>query len=167
MKAAPPPTPSFPAGRHLEVFDDPIYDPYQDQASLFESSVCNECGAVYLDGHWQWISPPVHALQTRCPACRRIDEKAPAGYVSIEGDFANDHRQEIMTLIRDLETSQKAEHPLQRIMAIEERVDKLMVMTTDIHLVRAIGEALQNAYRGHLDFNYTDAEYLLRVNWER
>lgn len=167
MKAVPPPTPNFPVGRHLEVFDDPIYDPYQDQANLYESSVCSNCGAVYLDGRWQWVSPPVHALHTRCPACRRIDEKAPAGYVSIEGQFAHDHRQELMALIRDLERQEKAEHPLQRIMSTEEHADKLRIMTTDIHLVRAIGEALQRAYQGRLDFNYTDAEYLLRVSWQR
>jgi NMD protein affecting ribosome stability and mRNA decay len=167
MKVAPPPASDFPASRHLEVFDDPIYDPYQTQENLFESSACSECGAVYLDGRWQWIVPPVHALHTRCPACRRMDEKAPAAYVSLEGQFVHDHREELMAFVRALEAHQKAENPLQRIMAIDEHGDKLMITTTDIHLARAIGEALQQAYQGHLDFNYTDAEYLLRVSWRR
>ncbi|MGZ3252878.1 MAG: BCAM0308 family protein, partial [Burkholderiaceae bacterium] len=65
------------------------------------------------------------------------------------------------------ETREKAEHSLQRIMDIEEHADKLMITTTDIHLARGIGEALEHAYRGTLDFNYTDAEYLLRVSWQR
>ncbi len=167
MKTMPPPTPAYHSGRHLEVFDDPIADPYQDPASLFERSACIDCGAVYLDDRWQWITPPVHALQTRCPACRRIHDKIPAAYVSIEGQFAHEHRQELLEFIRNLETAEKAEHPLQRIMAIEEHGDKLIVTTTDIHLARGIGEALQDVYHGTLDFNHTDAEYLLRVSWLR
>lgn len=167
MKASPPPVPSFRPGRHLEVFDDPIHDPYHDQAKLAEPSACSDCGAVYHDGRWQWITRPAHALQTRCPACRRIHDKMPAGYVSIEGQFAHDNREEVLNLIRNLETREKVEHPLQRIMDIDEQPDKLMVTTTDIHLARGIGEALEHAYRGTLDFNYTDAEYLLRVSWQR
>lgn len=167
MKATPPPTPVFYPGRHLQIFDDPIHDPYQDRADMSEPSVCSDCGAAYHDGRWQWITPPIHALHTRCPACRRIHEKMPAAYISITGQFAHDHRQELLSIIRNLETSEKAEHPLRRIMAIEEHADKLMITTTDIHLARGIGEALSHAYQGTLDFNYSDAEYLLRVSWER
>lgn len=167
MKAAQPPPPTFKSGRHLEVLDDPMHDPYQDRAKLSEPSVCSDCGAVYHDGRWQWITPPANAPQTRCTACRRIHEKLPAGYVSIEGQFAHDHREELLNLIRHLETREKAEHPLQRIMSIEEQGDNLMITTTDIHLARGIGEALQNAYKGALDFHYNDAEYLLRVRWQR
>ena len=49
----------------------------------------------------------------------------------------------------------------------EEQDDKLMITTTDIHLARGIGEALEHAYRGELAFHYNKAEYLLRVRWQR
>ena len=167
MNAVPPPSPSFHPGRDLAILDDPIYDPYQDRSKLSEPSVCSDCGAVYREGCWQWIASPVHALHIRCPACRRIHEKIPAGYVSIEGQFAHTHREELLNLIRQLEIYEKAQNPLQRIMSIVEHGEKLAVTTTDIHLAHGIGEALHDAYQGVLDLNYTDAEYLLRVRWQR
>jgi RecG-like helicase len=62
---------------------------------------------------------------------------------------------------------EKAEHPLHRIMDIQETNDGFVVTTTDIHLPRRIGEALHRAYHGTLDFHYDDEAYLLRVNWTR
>jgi len=167
MKAAQPPPFTFRSGRHLEVFDDPIHDPYHPREKLSEPAVCSECGAVFHEGRWQWITPPVHALQTRCAACRRIDEEQPAGYVTIEGQFAREHRAELLSAARNVETREKAEHPLQRIMAIDEQDDKVMITTTDIHLARGIGEALEHAYKGDLKFHYNKDEYLLRVWWQR
>lgn len=167
MKAAQPPPFTFQPGRHLQILDDPVHDPYHEREKLLEPAVCTDCGAVYHEGRWQWIAPPVHALQARCAACRRIAEKLPAGYVSIEGQFARDHRDEVRNLVTHLETREKAEHPLQRIMAIEEQDDALMITTTDIHLARGIGEALEHAYKGELDFHYNKEQYLLRVRWRR
>ncbi|HEY8102202.1 MAG TPA: BCAM0308 family protein [Burkholderiaceae bacterium] len=167
MKAVPPPSPSFHPGRDPAIVDDPVYDPYQDRSKLFEPSVCSDCGAVYLEERWQWIAPPAHAMRIRCSACRRIHEEMPAGYVSIEGQFAHEHRKELIDFIRQLETYEKAQNPLERIMSIAEHDEKLAVTTTDIHLAHGIGEALHHAYQGVLDLNYTDAEYLLRVRWQR
>ena len=129
--------------------------------------VCGSCGAVYHEGRWQWMTPAADALQTRCAACRRIEENLPAGYVSIEGPFSQSHRDELVNLVRHLERREKAEHPLKRIMAIEEDGGKLLITTTDIHLARAIGEALHDAYKGELDFHYNKEEYLLRIRWRR
>lgn len=167
MKSRQPPPATFHPGRHLEILDNPSHDPYQDQAKLAEPAVCADCGAVYHEGRWQWISPPPHALQTRCTACRRIHEHMPAGYVSIEGTFARDHREEAIHLARHLESREKAEHPLQRIMSIDEQDGNVLITTTDIHLARDIGEALRDAYKGELEFHYNKDEYLLRVRWRR
>ena len=167
MKAAQPPPFTFQPGRHLDLPDDTMHDPYHERGKLSETSVCSDCGAVYRQGRWQWVTPPVDALQVRCAACRRIHEKLPAGYVSIEGQFAREHRDELLSRARNLEAREKAEHPLQRIMSIEEQDDKLVIATTDIHLARGIGEALEHAYKGALDFHYNKAEYLLRVRWQR
>jgi len=158
---------TFHPGRHLEILDEPVHDPYEVRQKYSEPSVCSDCGAVYHKGRWQWTAQPADAMQTRCTACRRIKENLPAGYVSIEGAFAQKHHDELLNLIRHIESREKAEHPLQRIMAIEEEGDKLMVTTTDIHLARDIGEALEHAYKGTLDFHYNKDEYLLRVRWQR
>ncbi|OGB25689.1 MAG: ATPase [Burkholderiales bacterium RIFCSPLOWO2_02_FULL_57_36] len=168
MKATQPPSPTFHPGRHLEILDaGQLHDPYQEVEKFSEPAVCSDCGAVFHDGRWQWITPSAHANQTRCAACRRIQENQPAGYVTVEGRFAQDHREEMLNLVRNLETREKAEHPLKRIMAIEEQGDKLEITTTDIHLARGIGEALQHAYKGDLDFHYNKDEYLVRVHWRR
>ena len=167
MKATQPSPPTHKVLRHLGLFDDPIHDPYHPHLKLSEPAVCSECGAVFHEGRWQWIAPTAHAQRTRCAACRRIDEKQPAGYVSIEGQFANEHRAELLSIARNLEAREKAEHPLQRIMAIDEQDDKVTITTTDIHLARGIGEALERAYKGELNFHYNKDEYRLRVQWQR
>lgn len=167
MKPAQPPPSGFQPGQRLQILDDPIQDPYQAREKLSEPAVCSDCGAVYHDGRWQWTTQPANAQQVRCTACRRIHENMPAGYVSIEGQFALEHRAELLNLIRNLETREKAEHPLQRIMAIDEQDDKVLITTTDIHLAHGIGQALQHAYKGALDSNYNKEQYLLRVHWQR
>lgn len=167
MKATQPPASTFHPGRHLEILDGPFHDPYQEAEKYSEPMVCSDCGAVFSDGRWQWIPPPVQADQVRCTACRRIHENQPAGYVTVEGQFAQDHREEMLNLVRHLETREKAEHPLQRIMSIDDQYGKLEITTTDIHLARGIGEALQHAYKGDLNFHYNKDQYLLRVHWQR
>jgi hypothetical protein len=39
--------------------------------------------------------------------------------------------------------------------------------TTDIHLPRAIGEALHRAYKGSLDLRYTEESCFIEVKWSR
>lgn len=167
MKPTPPPPPAFRPGFHREQFDDRLSDPYALRGKLPEPAVCSECGAVYQEGRWQWLPAPPNAAAVQCGACRRILEKVPAGYVAINGDFAREHRLELLELVRNHETREKKEHPMQRIIAIDEQDDGLMITTTDIHLARGIGEALEHAYKGKLEYHYLPNEYLLRVRWER
>ena len=75
------------------------------------------------------------------------------------------HRKEITHLINREEQRERKEHPLKRIMNVEQKDDEMLVTTTDIHLARGIGEAVHRAYRGELDFHYNKEENLLRVNW--
>ncbi len=157
----------FRPGRHFQIMDEAIHDPYQEREKLSEPAVCSNCSAVYRNGRWQWIAAASDAYLTRCPACKRIHQKIPAGFVTIQGDFAHDHRDEMLSLIHHLETREKAEHPLRRIMWIEYQEDGVTITTTDIYLARSIGEALLRAYKGDLDYDFNDSEYLLRVCWKR
>lgn len=167
MKPTPSPPKVFRPGRHLEMFDDTVSDPYARRGKLSEPAACSECGAVFHQGRWQWLPPPPNAAAVRCAACLRILENMPAGYVELVGSFARDHRVELLELVRNLEAREKAEHPLQRIMSIDERDDGVTISTTDIHLARGIGEALQHAYKGTLDHHFAPDDYLLRVRWQR
>ena len=122
---------------------------------------------MFHAGHWQWLAKPKDAHQTTCPACHRVRDHFPAGYVTLSGDFFAKHEEEILQLIRHRETQEKAGHPLQRIMAIEKTKHGTLVTTTDIHLARGIGEALHHAYQGELEFHYNSDQNLMRVSWSR
>lgn len=151
--------------RNDRIFQEHVHDAYQARAKLPEPAICTQCGAVFHHGRWQWQPHPANALQATCPACQRIHDHFPAGFLTMKGEFFNAHRDEIMHLVRNYEHREQSEHPLKRIIAIEEKSDSALVTTTDIHLARGIGEALHNAYRGKLEFHYNPGQYLLRVHW--
>lgn len=162
---------SHPAGFHPIRRDrlplESVMDSYKTKGKLPEPTVCPDCGAVFHAGHWQWLAKPKDAHQTTCPACHRIRDHLPAGYVSLAGKFLAAHEPEILQLIHHLEAQKKTEHPLQRIMAIEKTEHGTVVTTTDIHLARGIGEALHHAYQGELEFHCSPEQDLLRVSWSR
>lgn len=152
---------------HEGIFQEQIHDTYQTKGKIPEPAVCPQCNAVFHKGRWQWLGVPANAHQHNCPACQRIHDHYPAGFLTLQGDFFHAHRDEIVSLIHNIEKKEKAEHPLKRVMAIEEKNDEALITTTDIHLARGIGEAIHHAYQGDLEFHYNPAENLLRVNWSR
>ena len=66
-----------------------------------------------------------------------------------------------------MEETERAEHPLHRIMAIDDKTDQVLITTTDIHLPRRIGQAVFDAYEGGFDFTYDEEGYFIRVSWSR
>lgn len=153
--------------RHDRLIQEARHDTYQLKGKLPEPTVCPECHAVYHKGHWQWLPVPEHAHSHKCPACLRMHDGFPAGYVELSGIFFQQHREEVLQQVRHHALQAKAEHPLERLINIEETNDSAMITTTDIHLARGIGEALHSAYDGELKFQYNDQENLLRVTWTR
>ncbi|MBS3935619.1 MAG: ATPase [Sulfuritalea sp.] len=153
--------------RHDQLRQERGHDTYKLGGKLCEPAVCGECGAVYAAGRWTWATRPAEAYQVTCPACRRIRDSYPAGFVRIGGAFFAAHRDEILNLLRHREARERAEHPLSRIIAAADEADGMTITTTDVHLARDLGEALHNAYRGELEFHYNQGENLLRVAWRR
>ncbi|TMH35041.1 MAG: ATPase [Betaproteobacteria bacterium] len=149
------------------IFDDPRHDPYQARGKYPEPTVCESCGAVFHRGRWQWASPPEDANRERCPACRRIRDRLPAGVVTLSGAFLGSHRDEVLQLLRHEARQERDEHPMNRIMDVNEAPDEIVVTTTDIHTPRRIGNALERAYHGKLETRYGEDEYTLHVTWER
>jgi hypothetical protein len=108
---------------------------------------------------------PIDARQEVCPACHRIHDHFPAGFLSLQGDFFQSHREEIMHLVHNYEEHERSEHPLKRIMEVKDNDGATLVTTTDIHLARGMGEALHHAYQGDLQYHYNPEQNLLRVSW--
>ncbi len=157
----------FESVRHDRLLQEFRHDPYQARQKLHEPAVCPECGAVFHDGRWQWTVRPAQAQEELCPACHRIRDEFPAGFVTLHGPFLTEHREELLNLVNNEAARARAEHPLKRIMKIEAQDDGLLITTTDIHLARGIGEALHHAFRGELEFHYNRQDNLLRVAWQR
>ncbi len=146
---------------------DNVLDPYQGQKKLHDGTVCPQCGAVYHEARWRWASRPSDAHEELCQACHRINDAYPAGIVTLTGPVVQEHRAEILGLARHQEEAEKKEHPLNRIISIEEASDGLVINTTDIHLPRRIGEAMKRAFHGKLDVHFDEQGYFVRVNWQR
>jgi len=153
--------------RRDRLIQEERHDSYQERGKWPEPTVCSQCGAVFLEGRWSWWRAASNAHAIVCPACQRIKDAFPAGFVEIRGSFFDSHHGEINNLIHNLEAQEKEEHPMERIMAITKEGDHALVTTTGIHLARRIGEALKHAYQGELDFTYGDAEISIRVAWSR
>ena len=144
------------------------HDPYAPHAKPAEPTWCPECGAVFEQGRWQWKERVAgHAPPLLCAACKRTREQMPAGIVQVDGPFAREHRAELLAMLQHHAERAKAEHPLQRIMAITDTAEGVEVSTTDIHLAGELARALQHAYQGKLQLHYADHQVLLRAHWRR
>jgi len=142
-------------------------DTYRRNEKPPEPTSCPECGAAYLQGRWTWAAPPDDAYVELCPACQRIHDDLPAGYVTLKGDFVRAHRDEVLAVVHACATREKPEHPLQRIMGIADVAAGLEVATTDAHLARGIAGALQGAFKGRVSIRFAKEENFLRATWER
>ena len=142
-------------------------DPYHQAQRPSEPTKCPKCHSVFMDGRWTWNDAPKDSHQETCPACRRIEDRFPAGYVLIKGAFFADHRDDIVNLVQGLEKHAKAERPMQRIMGMDETRDGFEITTTDSTLARGIAEALYDTYKGDLKVRYSRDENLVRAVWKR
>ena len=158
-----------PRGRRIfgHAQADHIQDPYERQKKLHEGTTCPQCAAVFHQGRWHWAPKPAESHEELCSACHRIQDKQPAGVVTLTGPFAREHRKEIIELARHQEQAEKNDHPMNRIMAIEEDGEALVISTTDIHLPRRLGEAIKRAFHGRLDMHFDEEGYFVRVDWQR
>jgi len=146
-----------------------IHDPYFVKAKYKDPSVCEKCGVVFHDGIFQWMEKtPKEAHKIVCPACRRIQDRYEGGIVYLEGDFFNEHKEEILNLIKNVASEEMAYRPLERIISIDEENDgSCVIKTTYEHIARRLGEAVHRAYKGNLKLEYPTGQKYIRVFWQR
>ena len=134
-----------------------------------EIASCPRCSASYREGRWTWKAAPAGSYERVCPACERIAEGYPAGVLHVGGAFAAAHRDDLIGLVHNVEQRERADHPLKRVISIEDEGTGFVVQTTDAKLAAALGRALEKAYDGHLEHPSTtaDRENLVRIRWTR
>ncbi|MDR4478199.1 MAG: BCAM0308 family protein [Nitrospira sp.] len=151
--------------RHDRFVQEYEHDSYKTPGKLKEPTVCKSCGALFHKGRWTWGTKPAGAHEIVCPACRRIQDNYPKGFITLNGSYLDQHRDQVMGVIHNTEAQEKKEHPLARIMTIVEQPEGLVVSTTDTHLPRRIGEALKRSHHGTLEVRYDKDEEFVRVTW--
>jgi hypothetical protein len=87
--------------------------------------------------------------------------------MTLSGTFFAAHREEIMQMVRNEAEAETAEHPLHRVMGIEEHPEQVVVTTTDIHLPRRIGHALEDSYKGKMEIHFDKEGHFARMKWHR
>lgn len=141
------------------------HDSYAREAKMAESQVCDTCGVVYHGGRWYWGAPPLGDVRGGpCPACRRIADRCPVGTLRLPRSFLQ-QRDEVVHLIRNLERSERDEHPLERVMGIDDDGGGLLVTTTGQHLARRIADRLERRFHSKPRIHYGD-ENTMRVEWD-
>lgn len=153
--------------REDKMYSQGRQDPYVSRKKLPDPTVCPVCGAVFTKGRWTWNSAKAGAHEELCPADQRIKDRVSAGVVTIKGAFFEAHADEIISLIKNREKMEKERHPLERIMGMKRPAQSLRIETTGIHLARRLGDALEDAFQGELEFKYLNDEEKVRVDWER
>jgi hypothetical protein len=153
-----------------------IHDPYRSSEKLREGTQCAHCGARYREGRWIWPKAQTHASKGRlsravkgrlCPACHRIQDHCPAGEVTLAGAYLAGHRDEILARVRHIGQLEAREHPLHRVISVEDRGPEVIIETTDIHLPHRIVHALEDAWGGQVQTHYDPEGHFARVRWQR
>ncbi len=161
-------TPHSP-NRRDRLLKQPHTDAYRTDRKLRDPTLCKICGAVFSGGRWQWLDTlPEEADTTRCPACQRIHDRLPAGFLTLSGEFFETHRDEIMRLVHHHVERQRLQHPLQRIIDSKQlETGGIEISFTEYHLPKGVGEAVKHAYQGELQITFAEESGQERVSWER
>ncbi len=152
---------------------DTAADPYLNKVSPADNTSCSKCGAFYHNKRWSLETPVKSSAEEKkgkavlCPACQKIRDGYAGGFVTLEGSFVTAHSEEIVNLIRNKEKRAMHINPLERIIEIKEKAGSMEVTTTTEKLAQRIGAILKKAYKGELEYKWSDGVKLARVEWRR
>ncbi|MEK7606757.1 MAG: hypothetical protein AAB444_00975 [Patescibacteria group bacterium] len=144
-----------------------------------ELRVCSRCHAVYFDKHWHtipgifsWMKKRGIAADGRCLECTwvtrgtRFVSMNYEGEVILEGLSSQKEKQEILKLVRNVGARASLRDPEDQIMGIEDKVNKVIVRTTENQLAISIGKQVARAFKGgDLEIKYSHEDAPVRVYW--
>ncbi|WP_298273103.1 BCAM0308 family protein [Geobacter sp.] len=149
-------------------------DVYLPKEGKEEVALCTKCGAAAWEKRWFFDEAEkakltaVHAVtEITCPSCQRMKDNNPAGVVTFSGDYLLQHENLILNAIKNVEAKTRTKNPLARIMEIKQDGSVLTVNTTDEKLAEKLGREIYKSHHGKLNFQWSEDESFVRVNWSR
>jgi len=148
-------------------------DPYLLKLSPGDMALCRKCGAMYHGKRWSIgakapaITEGKKRVSVLCPACQKIKDNFPEGYVTIQGAFVKTHKDEILNIIKNKEKIAMRHNPLDRIIGINEKRGVIEVTTTTEKLAQRIGQIIGKAFGGDVEYKWSSDVKLARVVWTR
>lgn len=121
-------------------------DPYADVHKSPGVVVCTACHAIHERGTWKWGEAPTSATSALCPACRRISDRCPAHVLRLEG-VPMDQRSELVAMVHRVSDEESREHPLERLMSLDDTADRIEIRTTGVQLPRRLRASIARAFR--------------------
>jgi hypothetical protein len=151
-----------------------VEDPYFLEEGQ-EAAVCQQCHALYQNKRWFFdeklhrkLAGTARVREVICPTCRKIKDRYPEGILTLSGEFFKDHKDEIVTLLEKEAARVAGRSVGHRIMRLApEGKDRLIVETTTEKLAQHLGRAVYRAYKGELDFRWSEMNKFVRVYWKR
>jgi hypothetical protein len=148
---------------------------HRTERARSEPAVCTQCGAVYANRRWTAAENTTNKNQrlgaaqlTVCPACKQASSGEPRGFVYLDGAFLVRHRQDIENLLLNEARRAGEDNPLARILALKEGDGhKLTITTTTEHLAQRLGHAVEKAFGGEVQYNFSHENKIARVSWHR
>ena len=155
---------------HVGRAEDP-YSPAEGQ----EAAICSKCNALYQSKRWFFDEKLARRLagtekvrEVVCPTCRKIKDRYPEGILTLSGEFFEERQEEIVTLLKNEAAKVAGRSVDDRIIQmIPEGKGKLVVETTTEKLAQHLGRAVYRAYKGELDFRWSEMNKFVRVYWSR
>jgi len=147
-------------------------DPYLLKLEPGRMAMCTECDAVYQSKRWRLASDEERKARGDykdivCPACQKIRDRYAGGYVTLQGAFLGEHRDEILNLVRNKEERARSINPLERIIEIKEGEGGIEITTTTDKFAQLLGRVIHKAFSGDVEYKWSDDVKIARVTWKR
>ena len=98
---------------------------------------------------------------------RAKKQKEAGGQIKLSGAFLNEHKDEVLNLIKNQSRLFEQNSPDHKVTDIT-KVDGGIVVTTSSHNLAAhLGKALSHAFKGKHKLNFSKDEQYVEVDWRR
>ena len=148
--------------------------------------LCSRCEAVYYDGHWHTAPNLAAALKAKrkvskptkdlfCDECRYAVHGHPdaksalfEGELTLDGLIDKGEKAEILATVRNAAKRATKRDPEARIVAIDDRGERVVVTVTENQLAVSLGKAVDASHKGgKLRIAWSSDDLPARVHWTR